>query len=275
MEEERRKIIVKEIEGWRRNRLLPEQYCDFLDNLYKDEEEEDGAKQILGLSVSKIRNGKPTTWLLLFGLIGLFFYIFYYFTSFPFPMQIAILALATLAFFWFGVRIRYKKPSLSLLNLSLGALIAPVGGSYLLVENDAAKWTIALVVAGSALFWMVTGLTSRFPVFHFAGWIAMGFIYGWILSDNIPEPGWAGLQISWLPASVLLAWFGWLMHHKSKQTGGALMAAGAVLWIAPELHGLFLTELSPWILQMILFAKLVAAATVLFASRNKWIEWVV
>lgn len=38
MEDQRKKIIVKEIEHWRKNHLLPEHYCIFLLNLYTEGE---------------------------------------------------------------------------------------------------------------------------------------------------------------------------------------------------------------------------------------------
>ena len=38
MNEKRREIIVREIEYWKRSRLLPEQYCDYLLALYTEGE---------------------------------------------------------------------------------------------------------------------------------------------------------------------------------------------------------------------------------------------
>jgi hypothetical protein len=37
-QEKKREILLYEIEHWRRSRLLPEQYCDFLSNLYREDE---------------------------------------------------------------------------------------------------------------------------------------------------------------------------------------------------------------------------------------------
>jgi hypothetical protein len=39
LDNEKRNLVVKEIEAWRRSKLLPEQYCDFLQNLYLDDSE--------------------------------------------------------------------------------------------------------------------------------------------------------------------------------------------------------------------------------------------
>ncbi|WP_252508902.1 hypothetical protein [Paenibacillus peoriae] len=38
-QEKKRAILLHEIEHWRRSRLLPEQYCDFLSNLYREDED--------------------------------------------------------------------------------------------------------------------------------------------------------------------------------------------------------------------------------------------
>ncbi|MEH7391845.1 hypothetical protein V7164_16455, partial [Bacillus sp. JJ1474] len=45
MNETRKKIIVNEIINWRKNRMLPEHYCDFLLALYTEGNEPENKKE--------------------------------------------------------------------------------------------------------------------------------------------------------------------------------------------------------------------------------------
>lgn len=77
---EKREIIIKEIQYWRNNRLLPEQYCDFLTNLYDDEA---AAKDRNPISLKNLQQGNIKIWLFGFGIISLIFLISLYFSVFP------------------------------------------------------------------------------------------------------------------------------------------------------------------------------------------------
>ena len=46
MDEQRRQIIIKEIDFWKKNNMLPTQYCDYLSTIYsKDNEQEVNGKR--------------------------------------------------------------------------------------------------------------------------------------------------------------------------------------------------------------------------------------
>ncbi|MBC8079356.1 MAG: hypothetical protein H7X86_03365, partial [Gorillibacterium sp.] len=273
MDTDKRKIIIHEIEYWRKNRLLPEQYCDFLQNLYREGEESQG-RRVLGLSPGQIKDAKPLTWILIFSLVGIIFYVGFYFTSFPFPMQIMLIALTVLLFFTLGVKNRVMKPTVSYSYLWAGAIIAPTAGFYFIMEHGGEPSALAILLSVTALFWIVTGVTSRFASFHFCGWLIIAIIYGWMLLQIISEPEIITLQLYWLPLGTIIAWLGFLLRNRSEANGWVLVAAGALMWIGPEIYGLTLTGIADGLLQVILALKLIASIMLLYTTRRKWTEWV-
>jgi len=273
MDPDKYRVIFQEIEQWRRNRLLPEQYCDFLQNLYRTPEAD--TKPVLGIPAEKIINARPRTWLLMIALVGTICYIGFYFTAFPVPMQIAVSAVLVLALYLAGTRQRYRRPQLSLAALGLGALAAPVAAFYFLREAGAGQGVYAALLLGVAAFWMATGIASRFAAFHFSGWGVLALLYGWLLNHVIPDAGVGRLQLSWLPLGLVIAWAGTLLlNHRTRLNGRVLLVTGAALWIAPEVYGLLVTGLSPVLLQGLLAGKIAAAGLALYASRKIWIEWI-
>jgi hypothetical protein len=100
-DEEKRNLIVKEIESWRRSKLLPEQYCDFLQNLYL-EDLEDRPRGVTGAVVKKIGQASGKQWFLASGIFALICFVVLHFSVFPLLLQIAIALLVTGGFVYAG-----------------------------------------------------------------------------------------------------------------------------------------------------------------------------
>ena len=273
METDKRKIIVQEIEYWRFNRLLPEQYCDFLQNLYQ-EGEGNGEKRVLGLSVNRIKEAKPWLWILMISLVGIIFYCVFYFTSFPFLMQISLSAVAVLAFYALGVKQRLSLPTFSFCCLWAAALILPGVGLYFILQQAGSPEAAVILLAVCAVFWMATGITSRFASFHFSGWLLAIVLYGWLLNRSGAGVDLTALELYFLPIGTILVWLGILLQNRSAVNGWVLAAAGGILWLCPEVYGLLFTDVSDSLLQIIWVAKLLGGMLLLYSTRRKWTEWV-
>ncbi|MDF2927080.1 MAG: hypothetical protein K0R57_5994 [Paenibacillaceae bacterium] len=273
MDQEKRKIIVAEIEQWRRSKLLPEHYCDFLLNLYMDERQEK-PKTLLGVSSSSVSNSNPKAWIAIFGIIGIISFLALHFTSFAFWMQIGVAAGLISILFMLGAAQRSKRPVLSCMCFGVGSVLLLLSGLYLLNEREMTGTPLIFFVALSSMVWITTGIAARFPVFHLAGWLVLFLIYAVVLRHNIGDIDWIGLELSWVPISLVLMWLGWLFHHRSKQIAAVLLAAGVIGWFGAEIYGLALTELNPGLLQLLLGGKLAVCCGFLFGLRKKWIEWV-
>ncbi|MDB5052281.1 MAG: hypothetical protein JWM44_331 [Bacilli bacterium] len=273
MDAEKRKTIVYEIEHWRKSKLLPEHYCDFLLNLYLEDPSE-RPKSGGSFSTATIRNSNWKVWLLSFGGLGLISFVALNFNSFQIPMQISISALIILLCYMMGGVMRVKNPIASYIGFGFGSVLLLNAGLYLLEKNNADMFFIISYAALSSIIWMVTGITARMPIFHFGGWLVLMLIYGWILQHNIDSFDWLGLQMSWVPISIVLIWLGWLFHHNNKQMGSVLLLVGLFVWFVPDIYGMILTDLPQSGLQFSLIARIILAGILLFTLRKKWTEWV-
>lgn len=273
MEMDKRKIIVEEIEQWRRSKLLPEHYCDFLLNLYLDDPSI-RSKSMLGVSSSSIKDSHWKVWMLIFSGIGIFAFIILNFNSFQIPMQIIVSTLIVLSCFMMGGVQRNKNVMASYLCTGIGCLLLLNVGFYLLQQHDVSTSMLIGFVALCGAIWIAIGITMRLPIIHFSGWVILTIIYGTILQNNIDDFDWIGLQLSWLPISIVLLWVGWLFHHQNKQIGTVLLIVGLFIWFFPDIYGLLFTEVSSGLLQMTLLVRIIVTGICLFVFRKKWIEWI-
>ncbi|GAA3403823.1 hypothetical protein ACFFNY_03020 [Paenibacillus hodogayensis] len=273
MEQEKRKIIVQEIEHWRRGKLLPEHYCDFLLNLY-DLNPEERDTRVLGVSKNSIKNSGWLNWLLGFGFAALIVYIAIHFNSFPISMQILAVLVIVGACYGVGCYYARKTPIIGYSLVGAGSIALLGAGFYLLRAYGLDEPDLMLAyVAFCSFVWILIGLFARMGLFHYCGWIGLILVYAWLLHEQV-ELDWAGAQMSWLPVCIVFGWLGWLLHRTNKTTGAVLLLVSFTLWWTPEVYAWYAGGVSGQLLQLSFLAKLVLAGGLLFGLRKKWIEWV-
>ncbi|RXZ77148.1 hypothetical protein EBB07_33265 [Paenibacillaceae bacterium] len=273
METERRAIIVKEIEHWRRSKLLPDQYCDFLLNLYLDELTDRQPSSVAGKAALAVGNAKGRQWLLAAGFVSLICFIVLYFNFFHYALQIGIVAIATLGLLIKGRRLRRSHEAGGLVYIGAGMLLMLSGGIYLLQLHDLQQWGAAFL-SFCALFWITYGIADRIPLLHFGGWAAAMMVYAILLSRTAEHPQWYEVQLYWVPLSFVFAWCTWFVQRWSKPASAVLLAAALVLWFMPEIYNAVLIEEPAW-LQLQLILKIATGGLLLFTLRKRWIAWVV
>ncbi|WP_127582680.1 hypothetical protein [Paenibacillus koleovorans] len=274
METEKRRLIVREIEHWRRSRLLPEQYCDFLLNLYADDSVE-RERRIGGVSVKTIQNSRWYIWFLIFGSISVISLLALHFNSFPLPLQMGLLACAVLGCYAYGLKVKHKNPILTFALIGIGSAALLAGGVMLLrmYGKEEAVYLVGYV-AFCSLMWIAIGAGAGLRLFQFCGWLGLALVYAWLLYPKELSHTKLGTELSWLPLCVLFGWFGFLLQRRGRPSGIVLLLLAFVFWIAPELYGFYvLKSIDSWY-QALLFLKLVGLGLVLFGTRKKWIEWV-
>lgn len=277
MELEKKAIIVKEIEHWRRSRLLPEHYCDFLLNLYAENAaDKPGGNSWLGLSSSAIVGSSWKKWLLTAVIVCFALLIALNFTSFGISLQIGIGLLALLSCYTFAYRYRNAGPIVPNALVGIGSLFLLLVGVYLLkLNNIEVPAAYAAYIAATSAVWLLTGLVGRMPIFHFSGWMGLVGSYGWLLYRELGELSWLPLQLSWLPLCVLFIWAGWLLHFRAKRVGAILFLVGCLVWFVPEAYGFAVpVDIMKEALQLSLLGKMAVGVALLFSLRKKWIEWV-
>ncbi|RIX54138.1 hypothetical protein D3P08_07810 [Paenibacillus nanensis] len=280
MNHERRQMIVKEIEYWRRSRLLPDQYCDFLLNLYADPDDPSYAKKsdapthAVGKAIAAVQNATGKQWLLTFGTFTLISFVVLYFSRFHPALQIGVVAGSAAALLWIGKRIRERNEAIGLSATGLGMLILLGGGLHLLELHQLTDWGWkAALIAFSALFWIVYGILARIPILHLCGWFTGLLMYGWLLSRFTSDPAWYEVQLYWLPLAILFGWSSWFFHRWTKPVSAILFLTCAVAWFMPELYSIVILKETSW-LQLQLLTKIAFGGALLFSMRKQWMVWV-
>lgn len=276
MNAERRETIVIEIERWRRSRLLPEQYCDFLLNLYQSEPEGSSpTRQVMGIPSRAIRDSGAGSWLGFMAVIVIISCVVFYFTSFDLPLQIGVAALSVLISFGVGAWWREKLPSLSHMAFAIGCIAMFSAGYVILKQQDLLTANaLLLLVAGSSLVWIAVGVSARMNVFHVCGWIGLLLAYVHVLKEGADHLSWLSVQMSFLPLGILFLWIGWLLMARHRGTAPVFFLTGALLWFASEPFALYADMPGQSWLPAAFLVKMAVAGAVLFALRKTWTEWI-
>lgn len=273
MNEERRKIIVQEIEQWRRGKLLPDQYCDFLLNLYGEPDERPPSHS-LGKAAFALQRATGRQWLLGTGLFFLICFVVFYFSAFHPLLQIGLVALAVTVLLRIGHKRRTTNESAGLAVIGTAMLLLLGAGLLLLEMHGLSGWGWkAAFIAGCAALWIVYGLGADIPLLHLCGWVAAVLAYGWVLSRYTDLPAWYEVQLFWLPLSCAFGWSSWFVQRWSKRASSVLFAVCALLWFMPELYAAVYLRDMEW-LELQLLVKIAAGGALLYGMRKKWIAWV-
>lgn len=280
MNEERRQTIVKEIDYWSRSKLLPQQYCDFLLNLYVDPDQEEDPKKRqassrgIGKAVMAASQASGKQWLLTFGFFTLISLVVLYFNAFHPLLQIGVVASAVVISLIISQRVRKRNEATGLVIGGVGMLLMLGAGMYILNFHGVEEWYWQASLLGfCSVFWIVYGISARIHILHLCGWVASLLVYAWLLSRLTDSPAWYGIQLYWLPLSGLFGWASWFVHQWSKPVSAVLFVTCALVWFMPELYAMLFTLETDW-LQLQLLIKIALGGILLFAMRKKWIVWV-
>ncbi len=274
MNQERREVILDEIEYWRENRLLPEHYCDFLSNLYDvDHEHERGEKKLF--SMNSLKQGNLRTWLFIFLMLCFICMMVLYFSAFPFLMQIIATPIFAAACYIAGIRLQKRNPAASSVLLAIGSMLLLGLGLIIIREHglDPTVWTPLLVIS-CAVIWCIIGYVISSPILLYIGFGAFLLLYGGFFAQVKPDASWIMLQALWLPLSLLFVWFSWLVHHRGRKLAAVYFTIGIGVWFMPEVDETLLRGQVPDIFTVLCIVKIALACIMLFVLRKKWILWV-
>lgn len=278
MDEEKRRIIVAEIMQWRRSKLLPEQYCDFLMNLYKVDHDEDqvSTKTYKSILPSKPRNWK--SWIFTAAIISMLAMVAYSFVmNILVVMQVAVTLVFVVFCYVAGIIYRQRMPLLSNGLCGIASLAMLLAGIFIMRDLDGTQSVhYIFYIAICAFIWLLIGLIGRMRLLQACGLVALLITYSWMLNNQLVEMNWLTLQLSYMPLSLLLLWVGWFIHHRNKQIASVLLLVGLAACIAPELLGMFVPE-EPnlFVMQLSFISKLFIGSVIMIITRKKWMEWVV
>ncbi|WP_042197546.1 hypothetical protein [Paenibacillus camerounensis] len=269
---EKRETIIKEIQYWRRSKLLPEQYCDFLSNLYNDE---DKIKDSNPVSLQNLQQGSIKIWLFGFGIISLIFMISLYFSVFPWPLQLATALCVLVVCYGYSAIYRDRNQSISLLLAGVGSILTLGFGLWLIALHnlDPDFWR-PLLIAVCGLLWSALGFMLRIGLLHYCGIAFWALLYAGFSGQMRPEASMLELELLWLPLCVIMVWLSWLLYHKVSGVSGVYLGVGVSLWLMPEVDALWLRDGFPDWVSLLLIVKIAVGLALLFIFRKKWITWV-
>lgn len=275
MDRDRREIILSEIDHWRSTRLLPEHYCDFLENLYHDNDQ--GKENRNSFSLANFRQGSTKIWILTFGLITFFFFILFYFSLFPWPLQIAVPLLIISLFYTAAGVVRRKGKHLAMYFAGTGSLCILGFGMWMLMLqqwNNILGTTILIAICG--IIWSLVGYYLHLNILYYCGLVCGLLLYAFLIGRVYPQLNWMMLQLAWLPISVLMSWLSWLVHHRIrwKRLASVYFSLGVTAWFMPEMDAILLRQQEPGWITLLCFMKLMVGFILLFIFRKKWMVWV-
>lgn len=270
MDQEKRKIIVREIEHWRRSKLLPEHYCDFLMNLYADDtaasttldqSDRKSLSQLWGTSKNVVY---ALTFFTVIAIVGLNF------TAFPLSLQLALPLLLIGGIYAVGFALRKSQAVASYASLGVGTLILLIAGPIILRLHGAdTPGNIGLYIAVCGVFWIILGLATGLRMFHLSGWIGLSLVYAWVLYQRAEDWPWWMLHAVWIPIVFLFCWIAWASRRFAPAHSKVFLAAAALQWWIPDGLHMMMNGASGWA-QGVLVAKVVIAGSIGLWLRAQW-----
>ena len=277
MKAERRTIIVREIEHWRRSKLLPDQYCDFLLNLYADPEIAPKSKSVnplFGRAARTISDATGKQWLMTIAIFTLISVVVLYFNVFHPVMQITFIVGFSFLLLWYGQRVIKRNESIGLVSIGTGHLIFFLGCIYMLHLYELNEWYYTVIaILTCSILWIYYGIKKNFNFLHLTGWLAFLFAYAITLNRLSFAETWYQIQFVWIPVSILFGWFTWFVHRYSKPVASVLFITSIISWLLPELYQIILVGFDQYF-QMQLIVKIIAGGLILFLLRKQWMVWI-
>ncbi|MGG4217420.1 hypothetical protein ABEW32_04205 [Paenibacillus jamilae] len=275
-QEKKRTILLHEIEHWRQSRLLPEQYCDFLSNLYRKDENpaQSQNRNNTGL-LTYLRHGHGMAWLLGFVIISCICLIGFYFTAFPLPMQICLASAISAICYGMAAVWRSSAKSLSAMLSTLGSAIMLGSGVWIiqLHQGEAKVWYLVLVGL-CGLVWCLVGLTLRISLLHYCGLAGLLLVYAVLVGRYWPAATLAMLEVFWILHAALLVGLSWWVHRRFPRLALVYFAIGMTLVFMAEADTIVLRHQAAGEVMFYCILKLAFVVGILFWTRKKWITWV-
>ncbi|MBT2690448.1 hypothetical protein J7I93_20040 [Bacillus sp. ISL-47] len=164
MKDSRKQIIVNELLNWKKSRMLPDQYCDYLLALYTEGNQPKEKK--IGMMVNIIN--------LIFLLLIPISVFLIYFTELSIILQTAFLSLfvfaGILAVFYFSrKRISFHLPIISTAFILLIGSVALASGL-----SGESHFILYFALFLNCLLWLVSGWKLSLPYFWISG--TFGFL---------------------------------------------------------------------------------------------------
>jgi hypothetical protein len=291
LDDQRKKIIVAEIENWRKNHLLPEHYCIFLLNLYTEGDppaEKKENKGFFGASgggsgtgyryleggASVVSWKMIAAWFIGACLIAGTILLAFHFNDFSTSMQIAIWLGFVLFFYALSMGVRRFVPALTHVALAISFLLLALGGLHFLGKLGLGPSFQLLFLAVICLLWCLNGLMLGYTYLLYCGMIGFGLLYGISTVQRIAlDYSWWKGELYWVPISLLMIGLGFLLDQRNSTLAGVFAVCGMIFFFGAEIQALYIPEAKHDLIQLLLFIKVFLSSALFFFSRKYWFSW--
>lgn len=281
MDPQQRQWMAQEIARWRKNRLLPAAYCNFLAQLYDVplDAQEEGSKEPARSWADRIASLRPASWMVVFFIFVLFCIIGFHFTAFAAPMQISVIAVPALVLAGLAWSSRKTSPQRTIWRALLASLTLSGGGWLVLqAQGWSAWWPTVVWLVVCALAWLLCGMLAHSGLMQGAGWLHAAAAYCCVLQIAMTDLTLGESQWLWLPESGLFVWMAWAVHRLSPRVSAGLLIASAGLWFMPEAAWVAARAWSELEADQELLSFLLGKWIILWCSafyfRKQWVKWI-
>ncbi|WP_100010629.1 hypothetical protein [Lentibacillus sediminis] len=177
MADDRKAIIIKEINYWKEHNLLPRMYCDFLLALYTQGEELN--------EEAKTGNTNKRILLYVFPLILQilmvpFAFVVIYFTEFAAVLQMALLLFFSAYSLWMAVYLKESSGFFQHMALSLCLLLIMLTAVFAASLISTSVWLTLSIILVNFLLWMVISYKKNVKYLRILAGLGIVFtiIYG-------------------------------------------------------------------------------------------------
>ncbi|WP_088072757.1 hypothetical protein [Gottfriedia luciferensis] len=163
MDEHRKRIILKEIKFWKENRMLPEQYCNYLLTIYSEGDTKDNLD----------KNGYDKLWALLgvspFILAPLVTYLLY-FTELSLNLQLLIYPTVLIFLIISAILLSIKK----LIWRHITYIVIAIISLELIIDwvgflTKLSPLMLGIVLFANCLIWILIGFLKKLTYFIYSG----------------------------------------------------------------------------------------------------------
>ncbi|MFC5557686.1 hypothetical protein ACFPN4_00905 [Ureibacillus thermophilus] len=182
MENPKRQIIINEILFWKQNKLLPEQYCDFLLTLYMEGEgieEQDNISFKKSIIVKEKRKKRLfSLGIILFSiaLLALLFFL----SSYYFVIGAIVVGIVAILFIIYSYKFAKKHDFITpILQVAAALLIFGISVKVSLVYFENNNVVLYSLLIANCLMWTITGVRLKLLYFTISGVLGLLIIIGY------------------------------------------------------------------------------------------------
>lgn len=180
MSNQKKQIILNEIAFWKKSKMLPERYCDFLTTLYSEGNAEIEAfipdqKQSIMAKKKKASTRKFVAYPIL--TVSLLLVLSFIEIDW---LTISIGALLAAVLSYFAIRMAIKKHvAAPLLHMSATLILLALSVKIAITYFEGNNEVLFAILAGNCVIWLLTGILQRLIYFTIAGGLGLVVIIGY------------------------------------------------------------------------------------------------